>query len=60
MYGIACKRCWTPARIPTGRTPTVVTPLMVAIDISHTTRQSSCSSARANPHLWDWWGRTAL
>jgi len=41
-------------------TPDAVTPLMVAIDNLRFDTAELLLEAGANPHLWDWWGRTAL
>src|SRR5262245_4362165 len=40
--------------------PDGVTPLMVAIDNFHYDTAKLLFERGANPHLWDWWGRTAL
>jgi len=36
-----------------------VTPLMVAIDNFAYDHGKALFERGANPHLWDWWGRTA-
>lgn len=41
-------------------TPDGVTPLMIAIDNLRFDTAKLLLEAGANPHLWDWWGRTAL
>lgn len=41
-------------------TPDAVTPLMVAIDNLRFDTAKLLLEEGANPHLWDWWGRTAL
>jgi ankyrin repeat protein len=41
-------------------TPEGVTPLMVALDNDHTDVATLLLDRGANPHLSDWWGRTAL
>jgi len=41
-------------------TPEGVTPLMIAIDNSHYDVALHLLDKGANPHVWDWWGRTAL
>lgn len=41
-------------------TPEGVTPLMIAIDNSHYDVALHLLDKGANPHIWDWWGRTAL
>jgi ankyrin repeat protein len=41
-------------------TPDGVTPLMLAIDNSNYEVAKRLMERGANPHLWDWWGRTAL
>src|SRR5262249_6745246 len=40
--------------------PDGVTPLMVAIANFHFDTAKLLFERGANPHLWDWWGRTAL
>jgi ankyrin repeat protein len=40
--------------------PDGMTPLMMAIDNSHFDIARYLLDHRANPHTWDWWGRTAL
>jgi ankyrin repeat protein len=46
-----------PIDIPT---PEGVTALMLAIDNGHNEVAKLLLDRGANPHLWDWWGRTAL
>jgi len=41
-------------------TPEGVTPLMVALDNGYTDVAKLFLDRGANPHVWDWWGRTAL
>jgi len=41
-------------------TPEGVTPLMVAIDNQHYDTAKLLLQKGANPHVWDWYGRTAL
>jgi uncharacterized protein len=41
-------------------TPEGVTPLMVALDNDHNDVASLLLDRGANPHVTDWWGRTAL
>jgi uncharacterized protein len=41
-------------------TPEAVTPLMVAIDNYRYDAAKYLLDEGANPHVWDWWGRTAL
>ncbi len=41
-------------------TPEGVTPLMIAIDNGHNEVAKLLLDRGANPHVWDWWGRTAL
>ncbi|MBZ5635148.1 MAG: ankyrin repeat domain-containing protein [Acidobacteriia bacterium] len=41
-------------------TPEGVTPLMTALDNDHYDVAKLLLDRGANPHLWDWWGRTAL
>ncbi len=41
-------------------TPEGVTPLMIALDNEHNAAAKLLLDRGANPHLWDWWGRTAL
>ena len=41
-------------------TPEGVTPLMTALDNDHNDVAKLLLDRGANPHLWDWWGRTAL
>lgn len=41
-------------------TPEGVTPLMLALDNDHYDVAKLLLDRGANPHLWDWWGRTAL
>jgi ankyrin repeat protein len=41
-------------------TPEGVTPLMLALDNEHTDVGKLLLDRGANPHVWDWWGRTAL
>jgi len=41
-------------------TPDAVTPLMIAIDNMRYDTAKLLLEKGANPHLWDWWGRTAL
>jgi hypothetical protein len=41
-------------------TPDGVTPLMVAIDNQHYDTAKLLLQKGANPHTWDWYGRTAL
>ena len=41
-------------------TPDGVTPLMSAIDNLHFDLARYLLTRGANPHVWDWWGRTAL
>jgi ankyrin repeat protein len=40
--------------------PDGVTPLMTAIDNLHFDTAKYLVDKGANPHVWDWWGRTAL
>jgi uncharacterized protein len=40
--------------------PDGMTPLMMAIDNSHYTVARYLLDHGANPHTWDWWGRTPL
>ena len=40
--------------------PDGVTPLMVSIDNFHYDTARLLLDQGANPHVWDWWGRTAL
>jgi len=41
-------------------TPDGVTPLMIALDNRRYDAARILLEKGANPHLWDWWGRTAL
>jgi len=41
-------------------TPEGVTPLMIALDNEHNDVAKLLLDRGANPHVWDWWGRTAL
>jgi len=41
-------------------TPEGVTPLMLALDNEHNEVAKLLLGRDANPHVWDWWGRTAL
>jgi ankyrin repeat protein len=41
-------------------TPEGVTPLMLALDNEHNEVGKLLLDRGANPHVWDWWGRTAL
>jgi uncharacterized protein len=41
-------------------TPEGVTPLMIALDNDHNDVAKLFLDRGANPHVWDWWGRTAL
>jgi ankyrin repeat protein len=41
-------------------TPDGVTPMMLAIDNSNFDIAAYLLERGANPHTWDWWGRTAL
>ena len=41
-------------------TPEGVTPLMIALDNDYNDVAKLLLDRGANPHLWDWWGRTAL
>ncbi len=41
-------------------TPDGVTPLMVALDNQHYDTAKLLMQSGANPHVWDWYGRTAL
>ena len=41
-------------------TPDGVTPLMVAVDNQHYDTAKLLLQKGANPHVWDWYGRTAL
>jgi ankyrin repeat protein len=41
-------------------TPDGITPLMVAIDNLHFDLARHLLERGANPHTWDWWGRTPL
>src|SRR5215467_5686104 len=41
-------------------TPEGVTPLMLALDNDHNDIAKLLLDRRANPQLWDWWGRTPL
>ena len=41
-------------------TPEGVTPLMLALDNQHNDVAKLLLERSANPHVWDWWGRTAL
>lgn len=41
-------------------TPEGVTALMLALDNDHNEVAKLLLDRGANPHLWDWWGRTAL
>jgi ankyrin repeat protein len=45
------------ANVPT---PEGVTPLMLALDNEHNEVAKLLLDRGANPHVWDWWGRTAL
>src|SRR6266446_4158869 len=45
---------------PNRPNPDGVTPLMVAIDNFAFDTAKLLFERSANPHLWDWWGRTAL
>jgi ankyrin repeat protein len=45
---------------PNVPTPEGVTPLMIALDNDHNGVAKLLLDRGANPHLWDWWGRTAL
>ena len=40
--------------------PDGITPLMTALDNLHYDLAKYLLERGANPHLWDWWGRTAL
>jgi ankyrin repeat protein len=40
--------------------PEGVTPLMIALDNDHNDVAKLLLDRGANPHVWDWWGRTAL
>ena len=40
--------------------PEGVTPLMIALDNDHNDVAKLLLDRGANPHLWDWWGRSAL
>jgi len=40
--------------------PEGVTPLMLALDNQHNGVAKLLLERSANPHVWDWWGRTAL
>jgi ankyrin repeat protein len=40
--------------------PDGVTPLMTALDNQHYDTAKLLFQKGANPHVWDWWGRTAL
>jgi uncharacterized protein len=40
--------------------PDGITPLMIAIDNFHYDTARLLLDSGANPHAWDWWGRTAL
>jgi ankyrin repeat protein len=41
-------------------TPEGVTPLMLALDNDHQEVAKLLLDRGASPHVWDWWGRTAL
>ncbi len=41
-------------------TPEGVTALMIALDNDHNDVAKLLLEKGANPHVWDWWGRTAL
>ncbi|MGH9593046.1 MAG: ankyrin repeat domain-containing protein, partial [Bryobacteraceae bacterium] len=41
-------------------TPEGVTPLMIALDNGDNDAAKLLLDRGANPHVWDWWGRTAL
>lgn len=41
-------------------TPEGVTALMLALDNDHNEVAKMLMDRGANPHVWDWWGRTAL
>src|SRR6185436_13679723 len=41
-------------------TPEGVTPLMIALDNGYNEVAKLLLDRGANPHVWDWWGRTAL
>jgi ankyrin repeat protein len=41
-------------------TPEAVTPLMIALDNDRLEIAKLLLDRGANPHVWDWWGRTAL
>ncbi len=41
-------------------TPEGLTPLMMALDNEHNDVAKLLLNHGANPHVWDWWGRTAL
>src|SRR5690606_17854011 len=41
-------------------TPEGVTPLMIALDNAHYETADHLLDAGANPHISDWWGRSAL
>jgi ankyrin repeat protein len=45
---------------PNVPTPEAVTALMLALDNEHNEVAKLLLDRGANPHLWDWWGRTAL
>ena len=56
----ACARCSRPAPTSIKPTPEGMTPLMIAIDNTSYDTARVLLDAGANPHVWDWYGRTAL
>ena len=66
LYAVraGCDRCVT-TMLKAGAdvnfpTPDGVTPLMVALDNQHYDTAKLLMQKGANPHVWDWYGRTAL
>ena len=60
LHASACSAILAAGEAVDRPTPDGVTALMLAIDNYEFDTAKALLDAGANPHLWDWWGRTAL